>query len=765
VLSRKIFAVHKARTAASSFLLTRRWQAFDKDVLEMVSATESYVETLQKNVARSQLAHSRMKSNLPEKTSDLKTVEASTHLEDAYVILSSLLAKSQPYKPHLVTAADIDQWTHANRQKLSDDSTRRKRQQRWRESMQLAVPCRHFKFHAGGPHTTIIIIWKIPSDAEDRDVTLDLRSSQEAHEQLPNYMSRAQWGEIKAKYSSALGGGIPAGLLQHIAKDISGDSSMSRDKEQTNRVILYCVSQGVDALWPDLRAALCGGQNQFDVFFKFAENVVEDITGATAYRHGKCGVLQADQTDRLSTRNPNLVSIASLHNLIVSKMRTSPDPVEREAPVPSQQLLRISLTPQNETNKIASCFTARLSLTRAICRAVMRKSNVDSHYNHKMNQYCNLFIHELNGKIYDDLPRLSRPTIDNELILSKGVTKFSLDDKGSISIGEPDHPVRTNVRAKSASLVTKEDSNKANALDHDWHRANVVCSFTLASITPTDVDGSFRHGHIIVAIKDKATQVSSSMRHAVEFSAKVRLLVARDDELRKQHASSDDVPEGTSMPYGMVLRADGGSDRNPKNLSVQLSMLFLFMDLDVDFLILEITAADVSHVNEVEGVMPTANVVLQHQAFARGRMSPHFENKFKSANSGKGIRKVIETSEDGAQCLEAWRESMEPVRRNIESCLRNIMFTNTGISIVQPATDKELDDAWMMLKDKVDQNLRKDDALWTSARTKCPNFMQIHATHFKQDRYKLEISKCRLVDCRVCQTVSSKHKCPLPQYM
>ncbi len=45
---------------------------------------------------------------------NLKTVEASTHLEDAYVILSSLLAKSQPYKPHLVTAADIDQWTHAN---------------------------------------------------------------------------------------------------------------------------------------------------------------------------------------------------------------------------------------------------------------------------------------------------------------------------------------------------------------------------------------------------------------------------------------------------------------------------------------------------------------------------------------------------------------------------------------------------------------------------------------------------------------------------
>jgi hypothetical protein len=321
----------------------------------------------------------------------------------------------------------------------------------------------------------------------------------------------------------------------------------------------------------------------------------------------------------------------------------SPDLVEREAPVPSQQLLRISLTPQDESRKIASSTTGRLSLTRAICRAVMRKYNVDSHYNHKMNQYCNLFIHELNGKVYDIHTSLSRPTIDNELILSKGVTKFSLDDKGSISIGEPDHPVRTNVRAKSASLVTTQESNQANALDHDWHRANVVCSFTLAAVTPDSIGGSFRHGHITVAIKDTATQVSSSMRHAVEFSAKVRLLVSRDDELRKQHGSFQHLPEGTSMPYGMVLRADGGSDRNPKNLSVQLSMIFLFIDLNIDFLVLEITAADVSHVNEVEGVMPTANVVLQHQGFARGKMSLYFEDKFKGAAN---LHRLLEWRQD-----------------------------------------------------------------------------------------------------------------------
>jgi hypothetical protein len=498
---------------ASSFLVTHRWQAFDNDVLELVGASESHMETLSKNAFRSLLAHRRMESNFADKISDLKTVEASsTYL----VTINSLLPESLPYKPHIVTALDIDQWMDMNAKKQSDES-RRKRKQQWREGLQLTVSCRYFKFLAGGPHTTIVVLWKIPCDEEDRDETMDLRATKEAQEQLPHYMPRAQWGRINTKYSSAMGGGIPAGMLKHISQDIFGDSTSIRDKEQTSRLIRYWVSQGDDTLWPDLHAAACGSKDQYNVYFKFAENVVEEITGATAFRHGNHRVLQADQKDLISTSNPNLVSISLLHNLIVSRVRMSPNPIEREAPVPSQRLLLISLTPQDETRKIASSFTGRVPLTRVICRAVMRKFNVDLHYNHKMNQYCNLFIHELNGKVYDIYSSLSRPTIDNELILSKGVTKFSLDDKTSISVGEPDHPVRTNVRAKSASLVTKEESNQANALDHDWHRANVVCSFTLAAVTPGDV----------VAIKDKATQVSSSIRHAVEFSAKVRLLVAR----------------------------------------------------------------------------------------------------------------------------------------------------------------------------------------------------------------------------------------------
>jgi hypothetical protein len=91
---------------------------------------------------------------------------------------------------------------------------------------------------------------------------------------------------------------------------------------------------------------LSGSKDPPDVYFKFAESVVEEITGATAYRHRKHLVLKAHQTDLISTHIPNRVSIASFHNLIVSRMKTSLDRVKREAPVPSPQLLRISLTRQ-----------------------------------------------------------------------------------------------------------------------------------------------------------------------------------------------------------------------------------------------------------------------------------------------------------------------------------------------------------------------------------------------------------------------------------
>ena len=86
--------------------------------------------------------------------------------------------------------------------------------------------------------------------------------------------------------------------------------------------------------------------------------------------------------------------------------------------------------------------------------------------------------------------------------------------------------------------------------------------------------------------------------------------------------------ERDNMPYSFLIRSDGGHDRNPRNASVQIGCIYNFLQNDLDFVIYLITAPDVSHVNEVEGVMPVANIALQNQAYCRETMSHEMEYKF-----------------------------------------------------------------------------------------------------------------------------------------
>jgi len=91
------------------------------------------------------------------------------------------------------------------------------------------------------------------------------------------------------------------------------------------------------------------------------------------------------------------------------------------------------------------------------------------------------------------------------------------------------------------------------------------------------------------------------------------------------------------MPFCLEIWSDGGSDWHPKILLVQLAYLYVMLALDLDLIIVLVTASDLSYLNEVEGVMPVANLALQHQAFEWEQMSDKYESLFKSCNSGKAI--------------------------------------------------------------------------------------------------------------------------------
>ena len=48
-----------------------------------------------------------------------------------------------------------------------------------------------------------------------------------------------------------------------------------------------------------------------------------------------------------------------------------------------------------------------------------------------------------------------------------------------------------------------------------------------------------------------------------------------------------------------------------------------------------VTAADISYVNEVEGIIPSANMVLQNPKYTREKMADDMQELFKNASSGK----------------------------------------------------------------------------------------------------------------------------------
>ena len=76
-----------------------------------------------------------------------------------------------------------------------------------------------------------------------------------------------------------------------------------------------------------------------------------------------------------------------------------------------------------------------IKLTEVLLNATVRKGNIDSHYNHKLNQYGNIFILELNSMACKHLDEESEKLHENnDTIFSMDITKRSIDDRIDIPI-------------------------------------------------------------------------------------------------------------------------------------------------------------------------------------------------------------------------------------------------------------------------------------------------------------------------------------------
>eukprot|EP00957_Ditylum_brightwellii_P137667 10494741-Ditylum_brightwellii.AAC.1 len=116
---------------------------------------------------------------------------------------------------------------------------------------------------------------------------------------LPNYKTRLECQNVRAEFKFAAGAGFcPPWLLRSTMSRISHvrRKLCAKDQAMHNRIVCLAFSDGDPDLYPDLWAAMSGAKEKFDIFFKFAADYCDEISGSSPYHHGNQHVLDTSQT-------------------------------------------------------------------------------------------------------------------------------------------------------------------------------------------------------------------------------------------------------------------------------------------------------------------------------------------------------------------------------------------------------------------------------------------------------------------------------------
>jgi len=90
----------------------------------------------------------------------------------------------------------------------------------------------------------------------------------------------------------------------------------------------------------------------------------------------------------------------------------------------------------------------------------------------------------------------------------------------------------------------------------------------------------------------------------------------------------------------IIMYTDGGTDYNCKHMSIRLGLFPLFLETDLDNMVVVRTAPAQRWGNPMGLFMPVLNFGLQSVALAREEMSEIYEKVFKKCNNMNDLRKA-----------------------------------------------------------------------------------------------------------------------------
>ena len=177
-----------------------------------------------------------------------------------------------------------------------------------------------------------------------------------------------------------------------------------------------------------------------------------------------------------------------------------------------------------------------------------------------------------------------------------------LDDKHRIECGEPGFPVAAAERGRRVIVSLDEEFQVG---DHDFTRFSIIPSVMFRIDIPDDIEGSWYSGQVCITFKEGVFQPSSPMRHGAELSSWLTAQLGSKSIL--------------------LLYTDGEPDHRLTYVSTQLSLIALFLNLNLDLLCAARTAPNQSWRNPVERIMSIVNLGLQSVGVMRKEMPAEAE--------------------------------------------------------------------------------------------------------------------------------------------
>jgi hypothetical protein len=238
-------------------------------------------------------------------------------------------------------------------------------------------------------------------------------------------------------------------------------------------------------------------------------------------------------------------------------------------------------------------------------------------------------------------------------------------------------------------------------------------------------------GRVFVGLKESIFEPSSPMRHICELYSVIH----------------DESTIGPSLKPVVFIYSDGGPDHRLTYVSVQLSLVCLFLKLDLDYLCACRTAPYHSWRNPVERVMSILNLGLQCVGLARTKMPDKFEDEVKKCNNLSQLRAIAVKFSNFP--IEV-QNSLTPVKMLLTNIFSRLKLHDETIRTFKSATPDEISDFWTTLI-ALDCTLREDIQYTKKKLSNHVNFVRFldhccHASH-----YCFDILKCGSTSCNICK--------------